>query len=694
MVRPGMLISDRYEIIEKVGSGGMADVYKAKCHRLNRFVAIKILKAEYSEDKNFVEKFRGEAQSAAGLSHPNIVNVYDVGDDDGLHYIVMELVEGITLKSFIERKGKLEVKEVLGISIQIAQGMEAAHANHIIHRDIKPQNIIISREGKVKVTDFGIAKAATSNTITSNAMGSVHYISPEQARGGYSDEKSDIYSLGITMYEMLSGRVPFTGDNTISVALLHIQGEATPLRELEPTIPISIDKIVQKCMQKKPERRYSSVTELIKDLRRAITNPNDDFVKIPPMVINDSPTIHISDDEINHIKSASKENQNIFHENEEDENTDDLDDEDLEDDDEEDDIDPKVEKLMRIGGGVAAFVLIGIIIFVVYQIFFAGGSKEPLTLPSSEPNVTEAAPSEPAVTENAVLVVPDVVGKKLEEAETMLKDAKIQYSVEKEYNSSYGEGYVISCDPGEDEEITSDTEVVLKVSKGEKKVSVTDVYNMAYGDAVEDLEDDGFTVKKETIYSDTVAEGYVVKTEPERGASVSAGSTITVYQSIGKEVKYVYVPDLTNKTKSQAESALADSGLKLGEVRYKNSDTYAKDKIFDQTYSVNSKVEEGTAIGVTISLGAKKPTTYKYYGEADITYNPFEYEDESGTVEIILSQSGKTKTVFSEECTYDDFPLSLPSIEGYDESDGTLTMYVDGEAKGDPVPISFTKVEQ
>ena len=356
-------------------------------------------------------------------------------------------------------------------------------------------------------------------------MGSVHYISPEQARGGYSDEKSDIYSLGITMYEMLSGRVPFTGDNTISVALLHIQGEATPLRELDPTIPISIDKIVQKCMQKKPERRYSSVTELIKDLRRAITNPNDDFVKIPPMVINDSPTIHISDDEINHIKSASKENQNIFHENEEDENTDELDDEDLEDDDEEDDIDPKVEKLMRIGGGVAAVVFIGIIIFVVYQIFFAGGSKEPLTLPSSEPGVTEAVPSEPAVTEDTVLVVPDVVGKKLEEAETMLKDANIQYSVEKEYNSSYGEGYVISCNPNEDTEITSDTEVVLKVSKGEKKVSVTDVYNMAYDDAVEDLEDDGFTVKKETVYSDTVAEGYVVKTEPERGTSVSAGSS-------------------------------------------------------------------------------------------------------------------------------------------------------------------------
>ena len=248
MINPGMMISDRYEIIDRVGSGGMADVYKAKCHRLNRYVAIKVLKQEYSSDAKFVAKFRAEAQSVAGLSHPNIVNVYDVGEDNGLHYIVMELVEGITLKKFIEKKGKLDVKEAVGIGIQIAQGMEAAHNNHIIHRDIKPQNIIISKEGKVKVTDFGIAKAATSNTITSNAMGSVHYISPEQARGGYSDEKSDIYSLGVTLYEMLSGKVPFEGESTVTVALAHIQDEAVPLQQLDPNIPLSLSKIVQKCI--------------------------------------------------------------------------------------------------------------------------------------------------------------------------------------------------------------------------------------------------------------------------------------------------------------------------------------------------------------------------------------------------------------------------------------------------------------
>ena len=229
MISPGMIISERYEIIDKVGSGGMADVYNAKDLRLNRNVAIKVLKQEYSNDAKFVAKFRAEAQSVAGLSHPNIVNVYDVGEDDNLHYIVMELVEGITLKKFIERKGKLEINEAIGIGIQIAQGIDEAHKNHIIHRDIKPQNIIISREGKVKVTDFGIAKAATSNTITSNAMGSVHYISPEQARGGYSDEKSDIYSLGVTLYEMLAGHVPFEGESTVSVAYAHVHEEAVPL---------------------------------------------------------------------------------------------------------------------------------------------------------------------------------------------------------------------------------------------------------------------------------------------------------------------------------------------------------------------------------------------------------------------------------------------------------------------------------
>ena len=278
MIKLGMLIADRYEILDKIGTGGMSDVYKAKDNKLNRFVAVKVLKQEFSENKNFVSKFRVEAQAAAGLMHPNIVNVYDVGEEDGIHYIVMELVEGITLKKYIEKKVRLSIKEAISIAIQVAMGIEAAHNNHIIHRDIKPQNIIISKEGKVKVTDFGIAKAASSNTITSNVMGSVHYTSPEQARGGFSDEKSDIYSMGITFFEMLTGRVPFNGDTTVSIAIKHIQDDMPSPRDYVPEIPISAEGIVKKCTQKNPDRRYQSMGEMIRDLKRSLINPDENFV--------------------------------------------------------------------------------------------------------------------------------------------------------------------------------------------------------------------------------------------------------------------------------------------------------------------------------------------------------------------------------------------------------------------------------
>lgn len=280
MIKLGMLIADRYEILEKIGTGGMSDVYKAKDTKLNRFVAIKVLKQEFSENKNFVSKFRVEAQAAAGLMHPNIVNVYDVGEEDGIHYIVMELVEGITLKKYIEKKSRLSTKEAISIAIQVAMGIEAAHNNHIIHRDIKPQNIIISKEGKVKVTDFGIAKAASSNTITSNVMGSVHYTSPEQARGGFSDEKSDVYSMGITLFEMLTGRVPFNGDTTVAIAIKQIQDEMPSPREFVPEIPVSVERIVLKCTQKSPDRRYQNMGDMIRDLKRSLITPDEPFVQI------------------------------------------------------------------------------------------------------------------------------------------------------------------------------------------------------------------------------------------------------------------------------------------------------------------------------------------------------------------------------------------------------------------------------
>lgn len=279
MIKIGMLIADRYEILEKVGTGGMADVYKSKDHTLNRYVAVKVLKQEFSENANFVSKFRVEAQAAAGLMHPNIVNVYDVGEEKGIYYIVMELVDGITLKNYIAKRGRLGYKEAVTIALQVSMGLEVAHRNHIIHRDIKPQNIIISRDGKVKVTDFGIAKAATSDTITSNVMGSVHYTSPEQARGGFSDEKSDVYSLGVTLYEMLTGEVPFDGETTVAIAIRHIQEPMPSPRKINPDIPYSVDQIVLKCCEKSPDRRYQNMQELAADLKMSISNPDGDFVK-------------------------------------------------------------------------------------------------------------------------------------------------------------------------------------------------------------------------------------------------------------------------------------------------------------------------------------------------------------------------------------------------------------------------------
>ena len=376
MIKIGMMIGDRYEILEKIGTGGMSDVYKAKCHKLNRYVAIKVLKQEFSENANFVSKFRIEAQAAAGLMHPNIVNVYDVGEENGIYYIVMELVEGITLKKYIEKKARLSYKEAVSIAIQVSMGIQAAHNNHIIHRDIKPQNIIISKDGKVKVTDFGIAKAATSNTITSNVMGSVHYTSPEQARGGYSDEKSDIYSLGITMFEMLTGRVPFNGETTVAIAIKHIQEEMPSPKEYVPEIPSSVANIVLKCCQKSPDRRYQNMAELIADLKQSLINPDEDFV------VNHDPDMEggtrmLSDEDMAQIKRktpypANREYEEPDHdetmrlrsdteamyENEEEgEGEDDY------------DYDPKMEKVTTVLAIVAGIVICIILIVLAVKIF-------------------------------------------------------------------------------------------------------------------------------------------------------------------------------------------------------------------------------------------------------------------------------------------------------------------------------------
>lgn len=314
MLKEGMFVQGRYEIVGKIGTGGMADVYKARDHKLNRFVAVKVLKTEFRGDKAFITKFRAEAQAAAGLAHPNIVNIYDVGEDRGINFIVMELVEGITLKEYIAKKGKLAVREATSIAIAVSQGLEAAHNSGIIHRDVKPQNIIISTDGKVKVTDFGIARATTSNTISTAVMGSVHYSSPEQARGGYSDAKSDIYSLGITMYEMLTGQVPFDGDTTVSIAIKHLQEEMKSPEVYVPNLPKSTVQIIYKCTQKSPDRRYATMAELIYDLKESLVNPDGDFVRINN-VNNGGRTVVISKEELGAIKESYLNRSTVVPEN-------------------------------------------------------------------------------------------------------------------------------------------------------------------------------------------------------------------------------------------------------------------------------------------------------------------------------------------------------------------------------------------
>ena len=374
MVKDGIVLGKRYEVLSKVGAGGMADVYKGRDQMLNRYVAIKVLKKEFREDENFVRKFRSEAQASAGLLHPNVVNVYDVGEDRGLYYMVMELVEGMTLKEYIEKKGRLSHKEVISIAIQMCSGIGAAHAAGIIHRDIKPQNIIISKDGKVKVTDFGIAKAVTSNTISTNAMGSVHYTSPEQARGGFSDQKSDIYSIGITLYEMVTGQVPFDGDSTVSVAIKHLQEEITAPSELVSDIPYSLEQIILKCTQKNAERRYPNTDELIQDLKRSLVDPDGDFVVIPPL--GNADTLIITDEELDEIQNSYDEDEYDEDEYDEDEYDEDEYDEDEYDEDEydvddgkrgkgSDEVNPKMKKLTRILTVVVAIIIAFIVIFAI-----------------------------------------------------------------------------------------------------------------------------------------------------------------------------------------------------------------------------------------------------------------------------------------------------------------------------------------
>lgn len=624
MLRKGMFLADRYEILEQIGTGGMSDVYRAKCHKLNRFVAIKVLKKEYSEDKTFVSKFRAEAQAAAGLTHPNIVNVYDVGDENGIYYIVMELVEGITLKKYIEKKGKIPYKEAVSIAIQVAKGMQAAHSHHIVHRDIKPQNIIISRDGKVKVTDFGIAKAASSSTITSSTMGSVHYISPEQARGGYSDERSDIYSFGITLFEMLTGTVPFDGDSTVSVAVQHIQEEIPKPSTVADGIPVSIDMIVLKCTQKKTERRYQDAAELIADLKKSLVAPDENFVKMMPVYNAPGQPETVQAAEESSENNDEQENQNgneSMAENKKDsEDIDDelLDDELLDDDDDEEDSDSddddiddenndKLDKIFKwIGAGIIALIVI-ITIFVVAKLFIGGSSNKKEEETTTQAQTTTAASKE----DNSKKVsVPSVIGKTEEEAKTTLNSVGLGYKATYQPSNTIPEGTVISQGTSSGTKVAKNTTITLSISSGPESSSVPNVVGQDQVEASSILESAGFKVSVKQSYSDSVEQGKVIIQSPLGSTTVSPGSTVTITISQGKETKMVTVPNVVGMNSSDAQNTLTSLGLNYSIVEIKDTNV-EKGKVISTSPSAGGlPVEEGTSVKLYVSKGQEiKPDT-------------------------------------------------------------------------------------
>lgn len=620
MLTVGTYLADRYEILSKIGAGGMSDVYKAKDHILGRFVAIKVLKPEFSEDRGFVSKFRTEAQSAAGLEHPNIVNIYDVGSEEGLYYIVMEYVEGITLKTYIEKKGQLSFKEAVSIAIQVARGIESAHAKQITHRDIKPQNIIISTEGKVKVTDFGIAKAASSNTISSDVMGSVHYSSPEQARNGFVDGRSDIYSLGIVMYEMVTGRVPFDGDTTVAVAIQHLQEEMTPPGNYAENLPVSLEKIIVKCAQKNPDRRYQTIEELLDDLRKSLQTPDEDFVVIAPLVDNGKTKV-ISEEELRQIKEqrqpveqraqapvSSRPAQEPVYEE-------DDDDDDMEDDD--GDLNPKMDKAVTIMAVVVAAIILIVIIYLIGSFFdlFHTGGKQPESQTQTQ---TETESESESATEEKV-VVEDVRGKTQQEAQNTLEAQGLFMFVIAEQKSDQPEGTVLEQDPIGGSSVEKGTTVNVIVA-GTENINYTDednnkdnipvpsVVGKMEKDAASILDAAGFRVSKSYKYDSTVDAGKVISQSPN-GGTAPEGSTVTIVISQGEQS--VTVPNVVGDSKDTASSKLTKEGLKV-DVKEAYDNSVPAGQVIRQSIVGGKVVPAGTTVTITVSLGPEESKTYSF----------------------------------------------------------------------------------
>lgn len=615
MLKTGMIIAERYEIVGKIGTGGMADVYKAMDHKLNRFVAVKVLKPEFREDTTFIKKFRSEAQAAAGLTHPNIVNVFDVGDDGGVYYIVMELIEGITLKEYISKKGKLSIKEATSIAIQVSMGLEAAHSHGIVHRDVKPQNIIISTDGKVKVTDFGIARAASSNTISSNVMGSVHYSSPEQVRGGYSDEKSDIYSLGITLYEMVTGRVPFDGDTTVAIAIKHLQEEMVPPSVYTPDLPYSLEQIILKCTQKSVDRRYSRMEDVIADLKHSLIDPQGDFVKLTT-VDNDAKTVVISEEELGEIKHTPKQITKPEITALEEEKYDDND-----YDDAEEEYRPRSEhrsgkkkKHHGSGRGLTIAALIGGAVLLIVLVVVLGRAAGLFGTGSSGAADSSKAEAKQESAADGLATVPDLVGKTEEEAKTLANDAHLGVQMAGEEASDQEKGRISRQETAAGTQVEANTTVKYWVSTGTAQVTIPDLDGRTGIDAQQTLEDLGLQVNVQKEYSDTddngyalVDPGYVYNVEPAAGTSVQAGSSVTL--TVSRGVDYgdnAEVPSVVGMTK---DDALTTLGKFIDIQITEQQSTEAAGTVIAQDPEAYAAADPDQPISITISSGDKAPST-------------------------------------------------------------------------------------
>ena len=575
MLNPGTYLQNRYEILEKIGSGGMSVVYKAQCHTLNRLVAIKVLKEEFAFDRAFIDKFRMEAQAAARLSHPNIVSVYDVVEEGALHYIVMELIEGVTLKSYIEKKGCLENKEAIDIAIQVASGIAAAHSHHIVHRDIKPQNIIISRDGKVKVADFGIAKAVSAQTMNATAVGSVHYISPEQARGGYCDERSDIYSFGITLYEMVAGKVPFEGDNTVAVALAHLEDPVVPPTEYNPDICPGLEQIILKCTQKRPDMRYGAMEDVIADLRRVLVDPQADVlaaVREEAEPDADS-TRMLTKEEMGAIKEGRRRPAPRKKHR----------------DAEEDDVNPQFDRIVTAIGVVAAILIVAVVIFLLSRLtglFTPRTSENIRTTAAAE---TSLPAVEVTISDNQVSM-PSILGMTEEEARRALSDCGLTMTVTaREYSDNYEEGQVMSQTVVEGDAVEKGTDVGVTISLGSDKVDLAPLNptQMTTDQAEALLKEKKLLVQRREEPNATVPQGNVIRYSPE---TAKAGENVTLYVSTGPQVVPGQVPELRGRDQVTADALLAGAGLTTGTVTYEASDTVPEGII------INQSVEPGTIL--------------------------------------------------------------------------------------------------